>query len=136
MGWGGVVQRANRIQYELHRALDIPRDLCIPEPQHLKPLQGEPFIPTDIPRPTMPTPVNLDYQPPPQIGEIRDVRPNGSLPPEMQPQHPVQFPQLRPKLPLLGRHFVAQLPGICTGDGVDNGHVLLLMPKTPQPNPS
>jgi hypothetical protein len=137
MGWGGVCQEfpANRIEDHLHHALDIPRHLRIPEPQNLKPLRRQPLIPCNVPIPTMPTAVNLDHQPPSQIGKIHNERPDGRLSPEVHPQHPVQLAQLRPDAPFLRRHLMAQLPGIGAGDGVNACHPSHPMPKAPHPNP-
>ena len=53
----------------------------------------------------------------------------------MQPQHPVQLPQLRPDAPLLRRHLGPQLPRPLSGDGMDAGHLSRPMPKAPHPNP-
>ena len=50
----------NRIQNQLHHALDIPRNLWIPEPHHLKLLRHQPLVPTPVTLPTMPTTINLD----------------------------------------------------------------------------
>ncbi|MBT9137326.1 MAG: hypothetical protein DDT34_02416 [Firmicutes bacterium] len=142
--WGGAggggharsqLLTVNRVEDHLHHTLDIPRHLRIPEPQHAKSLATQPRIPRQVPRPAVPTAIHLDHQPSPQIGEINDIRPDGRLSPKVQPQHPVQFSQLRPKLPLLWRHLLAQFAGIRAGDGVDTGHALRPMPKAPHPNP-
>jgi hypothetical protein len=55
----------NRIQNQLHHPFQIPGDIRIPEPQHLKTLRGQPFIPPLVALATMPAAVNLDHQPPP-----------------------------------------------------------------------
>ena len=138
-GGGGQASRqtlaVHCIEDHLHHALDIPRHLRIPEPQDLKSLADQPLIPPLIPLPTMPAAINLDHQPPPQIGEVRDERPDGRLPPEMQTQHPVQLPQLGPDHPLLRRHLRPQLPRPRPCDGVNTGHPSRPMPKAPHPNP-
>ena len=125
----------HRVQNQLHHPLDIPRNLRIPEPQHLKPPRRQPLIPLLIALPTMPTAVYLNHQPPPQLSEIRDERPNRSLPPKVQPQHPVQLPQLGPHLPLLWRHLRPQFPRASAGDWVDSGHPSHPLPEAPHPNP-
>ncbi len=137
MGWVSACQglAAKRIQDHLHHALDIPRNLRVPEPQHTKPLAFQPLIAPLIPLATMPAAINFDHHPPPQIGEVRDERPNRSLPPEVQPKHLVQFPQLRPDQPFLRRHLMAQLSGTLPGDRVNAGHPSRPMPKAPHPNP-
>ncbi len=135
MGWGGVVPRTNRIQYQLHHAFDIAGNLRIPEPQNPKPLLFQPLIPFDIAFATMPTAINLDHQTLSQISEIRNERPDGRLPPKIQPQHPVQLAQLRPDLPLLRRHLRPQFLRALSGDGMNSSHALHTMPEAPHPNP-
>lgn len=125
----------NRVQNQLHHTLDVPRYLRVPEPQHLKPLRREPLIPPLVALPTMPAAINLDHQPSPQFSEVRYERPNRSLPPKVQPEHPVQLPQLGPDLPLLRRHLRPQLPRPLAGDGMNAGHPSHLMPQAPHPNP-
>jgi len=90
--WGGdgggghaisQILAANRIQDQLHHALDIPRNFRIPKPQHLKSLSVQPLIPPLVPLPAMPTSINLNHYPPPQIGKVSDERPDRCLPPKM-----------------------------------------------------
>ena len=125
----------NRVQNQLHHTLDVTRHLWVPKTQNLKPLSRQPLIPPLVAFPTMPTSIDLDHQPSPQVGEIRNERPNRRLPPEMQPKHPIQLPQLRPDAPLLLRHLRPQLPCALPGDGVNAGHPSRPMPKAPHPNP-
>jgi hypothetical protein len=83
----------------------------------------------------MPAPIHLNHQSPPQIGEIRDERPDWRLPPEMQPKHPVQLAKLYPDPPLLRCHLRPQLSCALPGDGVDTRHPSRPMPRAPHPNP-
>jgi hypothetical protein len=83
----------------------------------------------------MPAPIHLNHQPPPKIGEIHDERPDGRLPPEMQPKHPVQLAKLPPDPPLLRRHLRPQLSCALPGDGVDTRHLSRPLPKAPHPIP-
>jgi len=62
----------------------------VPEPQDCQTLTGQPLIASRILSAHMLSTIGLNHEPEPHAQEIDDIRPDGHLPFELEPHHPMR----------------------------------------------